>query len=437
MEKYGIQKKEFRIFILYHDGIFLLFIWCNALIFFESVVSFFHVYLFYNKENDNMNNDERINNISHRIIDYMRGDLSLEEERVLMEWRKESENNERIFQRLVKLSFDGKLSLRYERAKQAGDWKRFRRKLGLRKKVALYRLLPYVAAVVIVIFSGYYLFWKGESSKQTLSGLTTISPGDSKAVLKLADGEVVYLGCEKQENVEVLNDYGICETDSLLTYQAATPRMEYHTLEIPYGGEYTLELSDGSRVWINSGSVLKFPVQFAENERRVFLLEGEAYFEVMRDEQRPFYVSAPQMTVNVLGTGFNVSSYSDALKSHVTLAHGSVEVLKDECQVVLKPDEQWVLYDTGKFDVKAVDAERVCAWRNGTLYFEKMPLEELVESLSRWYDCTFFFTSDSLKQLTFSGAFHKYNDIEYILSILEATTNIKMNINGKTVVISN
>lgn len=383
-----------------------------------------------------MNNDEKINNISQRILDYMRGDLSSEEERALMEWRKESERNERIFQRLVKLSFDDKLYLRYERAKKAVDWKRFRRNLGLRKRMTLYRLLPYVAAVVIVMFSGYYLFWKEEPSKQTLSGLT-ISPGDSKAVLKLADGEVVYLGREKCENVAVLNDYGIYEMDSLLTYQTATSRMEYHTLEIPYGGEYTLELSDGSRVWINSGSVLKFPVRFAENERRVFLLEGEAYFEVVRDEQRPFYVNTSQMTVNVLGTRFNVSSYSNAAKSLVTLVHGSVKVSKNECQVVLKPDEQLVLYNTGTFDVKDINAERVCAWRSGTLYFEKMPLEELVECLGRWYDCTFFFTSDSLKKLTFSGAFHKYNDIEYILSILEATTNIKMNINGKTVVISN
>ena len=212
--------------------------------------------------------------------------------------------------------------------------------------------------------------------------------------------------------------------------------VKYNVLIVPRGGEYTLALSDGTVVNLNSESELKYPVLFTGDTRTV-RVSGEAYFEVAEDAAHPFIVETAGVKIKVLGTGFNVMAYPGDAESAVTLVHGKVGIQTDRQQLVLQPDEQYVYQsETHRGTVRQVDATQYISWKEGILNFDKMPLDELARKLSRWYDVEFFFTSEQLKQLKFSGAFKKYNDLHYVLNIIEELTDVQFAVNNRTVIVN-
>ena len=212
--------------------------------------------------------------------------------------------------------------------------------------------------------------------------------------------------------------------------------MLFNTITIPRSGEYKLVLSDGTKVWLNSASKLKYPVAFTGGQRKVFL-EGEAYFEVAADTVHPFLVETSGMSVTVLGTGFNVMAYPEEMEAAVTLVHGKVGVQTDHRQQILHPDEQYVYQTTTRRGtVRKVDVSQYVDWKDGILNFDSMPLEELTRRLGRWYDVDFFFVAEELKTLKYSGAFKKYNDIRYVLNIIEEITNVQFVLNERTIVVN-
>lgn len=210
----------------------------------------------------------------------------------------------------------------------------------------------------------------------------------------------------------------------------------YNELIVPAGGEYRLVLSDGSVVYMNSESRLKYPVKFIE-DKRVVKLEGEAYFDVTHDEQHPFIVHTEQLNVKVLGTGFNVMAYKGDARTEVTLVPGKVDVKSKNISEILTPSRQFVMNnDTREYEVRSVNVNTYVDWKNGILNFDAMPLEELGEKVSRWYGVKFFFSKESLKYLKFSGAFKKYNNIDYILDLIEATTDVSFELKGDVVIVN-
>ena len=221
--------------------------------------------------------------------------------------------------------------------------------------------------------------------------------------------------------------------------------MLFNTITIPRSGEYKLVLSDGTKVWLNSASKLKYPVAFTGGQRKVFL-EGEAYFKVAKNEKQPFVaadtvhpflVETSGMSVTVLGTGFNVMAYPEEMEAAVTLVHGKVGVQTDHRQQILQPDEQYVYQTTTRRGtVRKVDVSQYVDWKEGILNFDSMPLEELTRRLGRWYDVDFFFVAEELKTLKYSGAFKKYNDIRYVLNIIEEITNVQFVLNERTIVVN-
>ena len=201
-------------------------------------------------------------------------------------------------------------------------------------------------------------------------------------------------------------------------------------------GEYTLVLNDGTKVHLNSMSSLRFPLAFEAGKREVELA-GEAYFEVAEDAAHPFMVETAGVKIKVLGNGFNVMAYPGDAESAVTLVHGKVGIQTDRQQLVLQPDEQYVYQsETHRGTVRKVDVTQYISWKEGILNFDKMPLDELARKLSRWYDVEFFFTSEQLKQLKFSGAFKKYNDLHYVLNIIEELTDVQFAVNNRTVIVN-
>ena len=210
----------------------------------------------------------------------------------------------------------------------------------------------------------------------------------------------------------------------------------FNTLIVPKGGEYSLELPDGTVVWVNSESSLRFPEKFTSNRREVFL-EGEAYFEVKKDANRPFYVHTEVGKVRVLGTAFNVCAYSNDRFWQTTLVEGSVMINQEEKEVLLKPNEQYQIdVRTGKAGLREVLPELYTSWRDGKFYFKAYTFEELVEKLERWYDFKMFYMNEEIKTRRFSGVVNKYQPLEEMFKFLQMTSDVQFNVKGNVVTAS-
>ena len=269
-----------------------------------------------------------------------------------------------------------------------------------------------------------------------------ITPGDTRAQLILADGRVVDLQASVKE-ITIAGERFI-RNDSVdgLKYQSdvVSPGQqseEYNVLQVPGGGFYKLELADGTKVWLNAKSELRYPVHFGSEGRHVYL-KGEGYFEVTRDEQRPFRVHLEQSTVTVLGTCFNISAYEDESAVYTTLVSGSVEFNSDVNgqRVVLKPGLQSVMDShSGDIRVKDVDVDLYKAWVDGRFAFRFMDLETIVRQLQRWYDFDIMWRDADVKGQEFRGVIQKDSRIEDVLKAIELTTNVRFRITGKQITV--
>lgn len=302
----------------------------------------------------------------------------------------------------------------------------------------------YAAAVVLLMGGGTILIINHLNQKENKIQLVrqqeTVPSGSCKAILTLGNGEQVRL---EDMMLDSIREGGalISNREGELAYKYTSEDEQkeitgFNTITIPRSGEYKLTLSDGTRVWLNSATELKYPVKFAGDSRRVFL-KGEAYFEVAADAKHPFIVESSGVNVKVLGTGFNVMAYPDDTEAAVTLVHGKVGVQTDKQQVILLPDEQYVYQlATHQGTVRKVDVGLYIGWKEGILNFDGMPLDDLTQRLSRWYNVDFFFTSEQLKKLKFSGAFKKYNELRYVLNIIEEITDVQFVVKSRSVIVN-
>lgn len=340
------------------------------------------------------------------------------------------------YRRLASLYQYGRYAGKWEQVDTEKAWKKIVGR-SPRRKTAAFRYWAVAASVVLLAGIAFTLLRSPQSAGVT-SLADAVQSGGTKAQLILSSGEKIQLGTAKTQK--------ITEKGVVIAGDTAALRYEenragyavscvYHELVIPRGGEYRLQLADGTVVWLNSESRLKFPVLF-DGEKREVYLEGEAYFEVKASRQFPFIVRTPLAEVNVFGTGFNVMAYESDFSVQVTLVHGKVDVRTAAGPKTIRPEEQ-LIFDkiTGNQLVRKVKVGDFVDWKEGILSFDAMPLEELAQKLSRWYDVEFFFTSERLKLLRFSGAFRKYNDIQYVLGLIGATTDVELVLRGRTVTV--
>ena len=209
--------------------------------------------------------------------------------------------------------------------------------------------------------------------------------------------------------------------------------VEYNTLVIPRGGEYELELADGTRVWLNSESKLIYPVRFSGDIREV-QMEGEICFQVAKNEKQPFIVKTKDVAVKVLGTLFNMEAYSDTRGVVTTLVEGRINVSNGQGERVVEPGQQ-VVATGDELVVTEVDAEQFISWTRGICFFNEASLEEIMEKLGRWYDMEVFFVSPSLKEAHFSLEIKRYDNIADVLGKIEKTGRMKFKVNGRTVMV--
>lgn len=375
------------------------------------------------------------------VAAWIKGELTPEEQTELTCWLKQNPKNQEWFD-----TFTAKENLKevlalYASFHTAERWKELERSCGIMKRRKIRRdYWRYVAAVIVLFITGGIGFWyfTPDACKEMPLAIVDRKEFHQQAVLVMEDGKEFVLNGIKDTCLLVgqgerlwINDQGrlAYQQDSL---QQAPPET-WHILRIPKGGEYTLVLEDGSRVWLNSASELRYPVRFAGKKRQV-ILEGEAYFEVVRNEARPFIVQSQGQEVEVLGTSFDVTAYQGEPGVYTTLLQGSVEVRGEKGKQILKPGQQAIYTEKG-IEVKEVNAALYCSWIKDRFVFVSEELEMVVRKLERWYGVSFFFARESLKTEQFSGSIPKYSDLSKVLKMLELTTNIRFKETDKTIIV--
>ena len=210
----------------------------------------------------------------------------------------------------------------------------------------------------------------------------------------------------------------------------------YNTIRVPRGAEFNVTLDDGTKVWLNSESSIRFPVAFLGEERRIWV-SGEVFAEVAEDAGRPFIMNTGKIDIKVLGTKFNVRAYSDEECIMTTLVEGAVQVDDSSGEVaVLSPSEQLV-YDkaSGRNDVRKVDVELFVSWKDGVYLFESQRLEDIMTLISKWYDVEVFYQNAGVKDIIFSGRLKRYENAETLLNVFESLGGVRFTVQGKTVVV--
>lgn len=302
-----------------------------------------------------------------------------------------------------------------------------------------------VAALLLVIFSVGVMFFRTNkiTTSKTIDYAALIEPGGNKAVLTLANGKKVIL--DNISNGAIAEQNGIQikkQASGTLEYVQLAPRPAdnqiqniFNTIETPRGGQYKIILDDGTVVWLNAASSLRYPLHFTGSERRVELT-GEGYFEVAHLKAKPFIVVTNKQEVEVLGTHFNINAYTEEADVKTTLLEGSVKVksLKDKNQTkYLKPGEQSIL-NSSNWLVKPVDAAAQVDWKNGRFIFKDEELKSVMRKLSRWYDIEVDY-DQSLENLSFSGRISRSKTLKDVLRILTRTNDVAFKVNERRVTV--
>lgn len=370
-----------------------------------------------------------------KIISFYLGEISDIEKEELEMWVNASEEHEAELKRVIGVCHRLRLSISDERAdimrenvlrKCAGRYRKNRKR-------RLIRIAAYAAMLVVGLGTGYIVYSHQGNLRQTgleKTGLLHAGHGERMAVLRSASGQEWMLNNRNDTELKI-GEHAILKGNSILTVDTPSPESARqanacHILTVPKGGEYDLTLADGTKVWLNSESELKFPTRFSGDIREV-QLKGEAFFEVVADPVHPFTVRAGEADIKVVGTSFNVMNYTDEKRLEVALQKGKVEftAAANRQTYSLKPGHVVTMNkENAMVCIEEKDLTLIGAWRTGYFYFEDMPLEELVVKLERWYQVKFVFADEETKQLRFTGAVKKYRELNYVLNIIGKTKDI-------------
>ena len=308
------------------------------------------------------------------------------------------------------------------------------------------RLWPRIAAAASIILclsiSGYLLLHKHEVPRFVAANHdNVIAPAGHRAILKLSGGRSILLsnvsnGVLSQKNA-VINKVA----DSELVYHDAnekhvTPALVYDTLITPRGGHFQLVLADGTKVWMNAATVIRYPETFAGVERRVELIRGEAYFEVVHNRVMPFKVTVRNQVIRDIGTHFNVKAYDDERAIETTLLEGSVSVSNNEKHVILRPGQLSIVQNAASpIVVKQANPGKTLAWKNDHFVFDNESIQDIMQEVSRWYDVDVSYEGDmSGKQLT--GSMSRSANITELLRKLEETGAVHFRVTGRKVTVT-
>lgn len=366
-------------------------------------------------------------------------DLSPEEEGVLQEWLAEREEHREVYER-VKQGDGVRELLRLQRAgygeRMARDFSCRLQKMRRRHRIGMACKWAGGVAAGVAVLCCVWLLCQPKEAPRHLAVQEEIVPGSGKAVLTLANGaQIDVLRMEEGRDGKVLIDVKGQEVEEPDESGAADETV-WHTLTVPAGGEFFYELSDSTKVWLNSASELRFPVHFAGQGTREVYLKGEAFFDVAKTNGAvPFVVRLSGGDIKVYGTRFLVKNYAGEPLSAV-LTRGCIGFTSSQGRDVLLSPSDRLEVSGENMRIEQVDTTLYMSWINQMFVFEGQPLEEIMKTLSRWYDMDFTFQSEDLKHIRFSGRLNRYQDIRVLLRTYEQTAGIRFDIQGRNIVIS-
>lgn len=376
--------------------------------------------------------------IADSIADLIGGDATPEQLRRLDLWLEESEDNRRLFESLMD---EDSLTRRADALGRDGLEEAFARvRKGKGRKVRRVRLQKAVVAaslLLLIVGSGLFIGRRGSTDLPASGDL--ISANHKRALITLTSGEQILLDgrdtllSDDLMTIRIAGDGSVVYENAQAGDEAADPGMWYNTMETGMGMEYQLTLADGTKVWMNVESKLRYPVKFTGDTRTVELT-GEAYFDVRHDATMPFIVKTPRAEVNVLGTEFCVRDYSDE-SYRATLVQGSVAVKDhDERLHVIVPGQQVCIGADG-VEVLDVETIRFTSWKDGYFAFHQATVEEIMRTLSRWYDIDYVFANGNAAGTRLTARIRKYEDLDTVLDILSRTGDVDFSHSGREVTI--
>lgn len=408
--------------------------------------------------------------IADLIYKYIRDELNEEETNRLQNWVKQSDQSRAFFEEvsnvpeLIAAAYakaEGKQEIDIDSAWQkmkALGWQ-----LPAMEPQPAVRAIPkawrrYVAiaaSLLVIVLAAVYVIWL-QPVKKTTTTTTLIppvthdaAPHTQQALLTLDDGRTIILDSAQSGSLATQGNTRVLKlANGQISYMGGgssdATKVLYNTVTVPRGSDVVhLQLADGSKVWLNAASIIRYPVAFTGNERRVHV-NGEAYFEIAKATV-PFIVSKDELEIAVLGTHFNVNAYDNEDNMQVTLLEGSVKVVKrsreaaangKDVQVILKPGQQAVTANNGQLNVKrGVDLEQVMAWKNGKFVFDNTNIQVIMRQVERWYDLETVYEGEGVKKWEFDGAISRYNNVSRVLKLLEETGSIRFKVEGKKVLV--
>ena len=377
--------------------------------------------------------------ISDKISDILSKELDVGSQHVLDSWLAQNEQNKALFNKICSDNTIREKIYNYKNsdAEQAfNDFLKARKQRSNRR--IYYRFLS-GAAVIAICFGFWALIRIQEQETQNLQVTETEQQLSdmpaNKPVLTLGDGTRMNVWGDNLYFKETEKGQKIMLGDSLLSQKEDSITADsYNTLEVPLRCDFNFTMSDGTRVWINAASTLKYPAKFAADSRTVYA-SGEIYLEVAKDAGRPFYVVVDGITVKVLGTSFNIRAYADENETKVTLLEGKIAAQINDKEYTLTPGKQLKRDKTfGETSVRTVDPAEIVSWTRGYYIFKKARLQEVVNTLKNWYGVNIMLSSGA-SDIIYTGVVNKEEKLEVFLRRLEEVSNVKCSCNGKFVTI--
>lgn len=382
---------------------------------------------------------EQAHRTAYLITAYIQQNLSPAERNELDNWVGDSKENLLLFEELTDDKQLNKTLKWFHQLDVEKAKRRVNAKIHIKTQRPFWnKLMPYtVAASIILVVLAGWLYRHQKDVNPAITEKPPIAepaPGGNKAVLTLADGRRIVLDSAANGSLAKEGTSSVIKTDSLLSYKTVEKPTEsavsYNNIAVPKGGKYQLLLSDGTKVWLNAASSLRYPTAFTGKERKVELT-GEGYFEVTKNKEMPFHVKAAEADIAVLGTHFNLRAYEDEADMETTLLEGIVKVTNKSNQALLKPGEQ-AKVKNGSSDIsvlKNADTEKVSAWKNGLFVFRNDDLKDITKALGNWYNINVEYSSNISRH--FSGTFSRSEPLFRILQYFEGTNEVHFKVKDK------
>lgn len=372
------------------------------------------------------------------IIKELNQESNLEEKMILHEWLSQSENNIVLFERLKQKENLASVAKEQNKINSQVAWEKINdeiMKMQPGKKISILLILKYAAIIVIpLLIASYFLLQKKSHEGNppiSFSALEKQVQNFEQSSLITSNGEIISLGASKDSIFEI-DATQIIKGEAKITYSNEKSKndqeIKYNTLVTPKSKVFSIILADGTKVWLNASSAIKYPTQFTNAVRNVYLT-GEAFFEVAKDISKPFIVYTKNMSVEALGTSFNVMAYPEDDVAEATLVKGGVAVETVKKRLILEPGNQARFVKiTENLQKRPINVELFTSWKDGKYIFEYENLETVMTKIARWYGVDVTYLNNDVKKIHFSGTLFKYNDINQTLHIIELTTHVKIDL---------